>query len=667
MGVVYKAEDTRLDRTVALKFLPAHLLGDVEIKKRFEREAKAAAALHHPNICPVHEIDEVDSKSFISMAFIEGESLDKKIAKGPLKLEDALDIAKQVADGLEAAHEKGIHHRDIKPENIIVDSKGRVTIMDFGLAQLTEASRLTKTDQTMGTVFYMSPEQTEGSGTDHRTDIWSLGVALYEMIAGQKPFKGDYDKAVMYSILNEEPEPITGLRTGVPMEVEWIVGKCLAKAESERYQGAGEVLVDLSKQRKKIESGRSAVLKAAVAQETTQAAAKPRPAMALPLTALGLLILLAVVFVAGTRFSGDAPTFPTYTRLTFRPGTITSAQFAPDGDTIVYSAAWEGGRRELFTTRPGSSESRSLNIPNVDILAISKTGEMALASRRPRHLAASFGTPNASFPAILLQASLAGGAPREVLRYVLFADYAPDGQLGVARMVDRRVHVELPVGKVLYETPDKVSSFRISPRDSRIAFSERPFGFAGDWQIATVDRDSRKIVLGTRTSVDQLNFAWSPDGDSVWYEEGPLAGNTIYAVTPTGDESIVQRSPVTLRLLDVSEDGRVLVSRLHWTAATSCLTPGQKAERDLSWFDASEVDDMTSDGKTILMTEFGEGGGLGRWGVYLRETTGEPAVAAGRWPSVCPISGQKNGANDVAGSSPGDSAATHRCRRIDPH
>ena len=245
MGVVYKAEDTKLERPVALKFLPAHLLGNEEVRKRFEREAKAAAALHHPNICPVYEIDEVSGKSFISMAFIEGESLDKKIAWGPLKITEALDIAQQVARGLDAAHEKGIFHRDIKPENIIVDAKGHTTIMDFGLAQLTEASRLTRADETMGTVAYMSPEQTEGSGTDHRTDIWSLGVVLYEMLTGQQPFKGDYDKAVMYSILNEEPEPITGLRTGVSMDLERITAKCLTKSLEERYQTTADVAVDL--------------------------------------------------------------------------------------------------------------------------------------------------------------------------------------------------------------------------------------------------------------------------------------------------------------------------------------------------------------------------------------------------------------------------------------
>ena len=632
MGVVYKAEDTLLDRPVALKFLAPHLVADKEIHKRFEREAKAAAALNHPNVCTVHEIAEVNGRTFIAMAFIEGEPLEKKIEAGPLKLNDALDIAIQTAKGLQAAHGKKVVHRDIKPANLMIDDDGQVTIMDFGLALLTDRSKLTRLDETMGTVTYMSPEQTYGMELDHRTDIWSLGVVLYEMVTGQQPFKGHYDKAVMYSITNEQPEPITALRTGVPMELEWLVGKCLTKDASERYQSAGELLVDLSTQRKRIESGQSAVLKTAVGQATP----RPRPTPKLKrattvfLAAFAALILLAAAFVAGTSFSGEGPTFPTYTQLTFRPGMITSARFAPDGNTIVYSAAWQGGRRELFTKRPGSPESRSLNIPDVDILAISKTGEMALALRPSRSLNASFGSANSAEPATLLQASLAGGAPREVLRDVLFADFAPDGQLGVARMIGRRARIELPIGKVLYETPDHIASFRISPRDGRIAFSERPFGFAGDWQIATVNRDGAKMVLGSHANgQDNLNLVWAADGDEVWYEEGWHAADTILALSPSGAAAIVHRSPATLRLFDVADDGRALVSRVNLRVVTKCLAPGQKDERDLSWFDASEVDDMTSDGETILMTEFGEGGGLGRWGVYLRKTTSEPAVRLG--------------------------------------
>ena len=263
MGVVYKAEDTKLERSVALKFLAPHLLQDAEARQRFIREAKAAAALDHPNICTVHEIDEADGRTFIAMAFIEGESLEQKIEAGPLKLKDALETAIQTAQGLQAAHEKRIVHRDIKPANLMVTPLGsaqrRVIIMDFGLAQLADLSKLTQSDSALGTVAYMSPEQTYGQELDHRTDLWALGVVIYEMVTGQRPFQGHYEKAVMYSITNEEPEPMTALRTGVPMELEWIVGKCLAKELDERCQNAAELIVDLRGVVKKLESGRSTI------------------------------------------------------------------------------------------------------------------------------------------------------------------------------------------------------------------------------------------------------------------------------------------------------------------------------------------------------------------------------------------------------------------------
>ena len=280
MGVVYKAEDTKLDRPVALKFLAAHLVSDEEVRKRFEREAKAAAALNHPNICTVHEIDEFEGKTFIAMAFLEGEGLDKKIEAGPLKLKDALDVAIQTAQGLQAAHEKGIVHRDIKPANLMVTGSGSkrlVTIMDFGLAQLADRSKLTRTDETMGTVTYMSPEQTYGVGLDHRSDIWSLGVVIYEMVVGEQPFKGHYDKAVMYSITNEEPEPITALRTGIPMELELLVHKCLAKDADRRYQSTADMVVDLETLSEKFKSGKSTIMPAVSSQSVGARHAVPAP------------------------------------------------------------------------------------------------------------------------------------------------------------------------------------------------------------------------------------------------------------------------------------------------------------------------------------------------------------------------------------------------------
>ena len=258
--IVYKAEDTNLKRPVALKFLAAPLLGDKEVKARFRREAEAAAALNHPNVYHVYEINEVNGKTFIAMAFLEGEPLEKKIEAGPLKLKDALDIAIQTAKGLQTAHAKKIVHRDIKPANLMIGEDGHVTIMDFGLALLADRSKLTRLDETMGTVTYMSPEQTYGMELDHRTDVWSLGVVIYEMVTGQRPFQGHYDKAVMYSITNEEPEPMTALRTGVPMELELLVNKCLAKEAGRRYQSTADMVVDLETLSEKLKPGRLTIV-----------------------------------------------------------------------------------------------------------------------------------------------------------------------------------------------------------------------------------------------------------------------------------------------------------------------------------------------------------------------------------------------------------------------
>ena len=246
MGVVYKAEDTKLKRTVALKFLPPALTGDPDAKERFVHEARAASILDHPNICTIHEINETeDGQVYIAMACYEGETLKEKTARGPLKLEEALDIASHIAQGLAKAHNQGIVHRDIKPANIFLTADGQVKIMDFGLAKSRGQTRLTKTDTTLGTFAYMSPEQARGEDVDPRTDLWSLGVVLHEMIAGRLPFKGDYEQAVIYSILNEDPEPLTAVRTGVPMELERIVGRCLQKNPALRYQTAADFAADL--------------------------------------------------------------------------------------------------------------------------------------------------------------------------------------------------------------------------------------------------------------------------------------------------------------------------------------------------------------------------------------------------------------------------------------
>jgi len=337
MGVVYKAEDTRLDRTVALKFLSAHLLEDEEARERFVREAKAAATLDHPNICTVYEIDEAEGQTFLAMAFIEGPTLQKKIDERPLKLKQALDIAIQIADGLAAAHQRDINHRDIKPANVMLTADGQAKIMDFGLAQLGGQTKITKSGMMLGTPSYMAPEQIRAEETDHRVDIWAFGVVLHEMIAGQPPFAAATDEGLGQAVLHLEPEPLTALRRGVPMELDRIAAKCLAKDPDERYQHIDETLVDLRALRKKLpETTRSAATTVAAAPAEAK---EPR----LPWLLFGLVSLvagaLAIVHFTETQPEAPLRRVSISPRATLRPDTrryYNVLAISPDGRHVAF-------------------------------------------------------------------------------------------------------------------------------------------------------------------------------------------------------------------------------------------------------------------------------------------------------------------------------------------
>ena len=365
MGVVYKAEDTKLKRPVALKFLRSDVLEDEEHKERFLREAQAAAALDHPNICTVHEIDEVDGEMFIAMAYLEGRTVKRKVAERPLKLEEALDIAIQTAQGLQAAHEKGIVHRDIKSSNLMITPQGQVKIMDFGLAQLAERSQLTKTATILGTPAYMSPEQAQRLPTDRRTDIWSLGVVIYEMATGKLPFEGERQEAVLYAIGNEEPELPTAVRSRVPLELDRIVEKTLAKGREERYQHVEEMIVDLRGLRKKLESGASAIAEAQHARVPSAAGVRSvAPAQqSMVATASSEEVVLkrrlrffqalfaaaaVVALVLGGLVLRPEPDQAPLRKFSFAPGPLDDgllinhrAEISPDGRQIVYVAGGE--------------------------------------------------------------------------------------------------------------------------------------------------------------------------------------------------------------------------------------------------------------------------------------------------------------------------------------
>ena len=396
MGIVYKAEDTKLDRTVALKFLAPHLLEDEEARKRFHREAKAAAGLSHPNICTVYEIGEEDGQTFLVMEFIEGEGLDNKIERGPMPLKEALAFARQVADGLAAAHANGVVHRDIKPGNLIVTPEGRVKILDFGLALLTEDSKLTQLDGTVGTVAYMSPEQAQGIEVDYRTDIWALGCVTYEMVRGQRPFQGVYDQALVYEIVNQEVEPLTAVRAGVPMELEWMVGKCLAKDREDRYGRAEDMMLDLRTLAEKLKSGKSTVLRTAAGpggtvatgnlagpsprsgDEQTHSVSRPRDSRAEPaptaapawktslpwaLLAATAVVAIVLAFVLFRQAPPEAPEAP-LRRFAFTPESLYEttgwrAAISPNGRHIVYVAG--GEERKLWVRDLDREEPREVD------------------------------------------------------------------------------------------------------------------------------------------------------------------------------------------------------------------------------------------------------------------------------------------------------------------
>ena len=322
---------------------------------RFEREAKAAAKLDHPNICTVFEIDEVDGRTFIVMAFLEGRPLSEHIQEGPLKLTEALSIAIQMAEGLEAAHEKGITHRDIKPDNVMLmaGSRGLVKLMDFGLAQLAGSSKFTREGTTLGTVNYMSPEQAAGAEMGHATDIWSLGVVLYEMVAGQRPFRGDFDQVIAYAIMNESAEPLTALRTGVPKELERIVDKCLAKEPEQRYQHADDLLVDLQAVRRELEP-----------QAASRVSAKPATAKRTSpaLIGAGAAVLLAVLglgwwFGSSSEPPGEGPPEYKLVQVTQDTGFTGQPALSPDGRLLAYASDRSGeGHRDIWVQQLGGGE-----------------------------------------------------------------------------------------------------------------------------------------------------------------------------------------------------------------------------------------------------------------------------------------------------------------------
>jgi hypothetical protein len=597
MGEVHRAWDEGLGREVAVKMLPRGLAGDPERLRRFEQEARAAGRLNHPNVLAVHDVGQQEQVPYLVSELLEGGTLRERMDGGPIPLARAADLAAQTARGLSAAHAKGIVHRDLKPENVFVTRDGHVKILDFGLAKAMplehgrgpRPSDHTEPGVLLGTVGYMSPEQARGEPADHRSDLFALGAILCEMLTGRPAFRRPTLAESLGAILRDDPAAALDDLPSVPEGMSRLVRHCLEKEPEERFQSARDLAFQLETFTGSRPSGRVAA-----------PPASPR--------APRWLALLAVAAVAGGAATLAArwwrePPAASFRQLSFRRGTIHQARFSADGYTVLYSAAWDGRPPELYSMRLDGMESRPLGL--LGRLLATARGEMAVLAERD-------GRPRVS------RVPLEGGAPREVLEDVVDADWSPQGdEFAVVRRSADRTRLEFPAGRIVYETAGTIETPRISPRADQVAFFDQSMQGNSPGTLMVVDREGQVRSLSAGWT-DTGGVAWPPGADEVWFTAARVGNaRTLQAVTLGGAQRLLARVPGTLVLHDISRRGEVLVSHASHRSDALGLLPGDARERDHSWLDWTHATELSDDGRRLLFTAEGEGGGA-LYTIYLR-------------------------------------------------
>ena len=558
MGVVYKATDTKLERTVALKFLASDRLEDEEHKARFRREARAAAALDHPNICTVYEIDEAQGQTFLAMPYLEGSTVRQKVKQRPLKLDEALDIAIQAGEGLRAAHEKGIVHRDIKSANLMVSPQGQVKVMDFGLAQVADQSQLTKTETLLGTPVYMSPEQAQRLPTDRRTDIWSLGIVIYEMLIGRTPFEGEREQAVLYGIVQEEPEPITSQRARVPLDLDWIVSKALAKDAGERYQHIDEMLVDVRAVARQVAEGSDTARPSKrpttkVQREAPARARRRRLAWALGIAASAVVLAMAALSVKNFLPTAEGPLEPLRAvPLTSYPGAEVGYSFSPDGNQIVF--VWKRETQEDYDVYvkligPG---------PPLQLTTDPAWDHSPAWSPDGRHIAFLRGHPPAGKKMGLYLVPALGGQERKLAETRMpgtflqgtCLNWSPDSRwLAVCDSDDLSIEplsvflLSVDTGerrRLTSPTKGQDVSPAFSPDGRTLAFARYVPGFTSDLYLLDLDKDLNpkgEPRRRTFTEATTSSPVFTPDGRDIVFRSGPVGEPSLWRVPVSGSAS----------------------------------------------------------------------------------------------------------------------------------